>query len=179
MKSVKVWAVAAALFAMAGMIDSADAQQPGTTQGQWGDSGNDTLMGPWMMGRNGMMPITGWNGKGASMCTMMTGHIEGRLAYLKTELKITEAQESLWNAYASAARDNAESMIAHCTSMMGQGGATTLSLPDRLDQHEQFMAAQLDALRAMDKTLKPLYATFSDPQKEAANQMIWGPMGMM
>ena len=41
------------------------------------------------------------------------------------------------------------------------------------------MAAQLDALRAMNKTLKPLYAALSDTQKQAANQFIWGPMGMM
>jgi hypothetical protein len=29
---------------------------------------------------------------------MMAKHIEGRLAFLKTELKITDAQLPLWNA---------------------------------------------------------------------------------
>jgi hypothetical protein len=48
-----------------------------------------------------------------------------------------------------------------------------------LDQHEQFMAAQLDALRAMNKALKPLYAALSETQKQAADQLFWGPMGMM
>jgi hypothetical protein len=182
MKSLKVLAVAAAMFAMAGIIGGAGAQ-PAPPQG------NGYMMGPGMMGPNGMMnngtgqygtmPMMGWNGQGASMCTMMTGHIEGRLAYLKTELKITDAQASLWNAYAGAARENAQAMTARCTTMMSQTGSTALSLPDRLDQHEQFMAAQLDALRAMNKTLKPLYAAFSDTQKQAANQFIWGPMGMM
>ena len=136
------------------------------------------MMGPGMMG-SGMMPMMGWNGQGAYMCGMMTAHIEGRLAYLKTELKITDAQAPLWNAYASAARENAQAMTTRCTAMMGQAGSTGLNLPDRLDQHEQFMAAQLDALRAMNKTLNPLYAAFSDTQKQVANQLIWSPMGMM
>jgi LTXXQ motif family protein len=41
------------------------------------------------------------------------------------------------------------------------------------------MAAQLDAVRAMDKLLKPLYAALSDSQKQTADQLFWGPMGMM
>lgn len=187
MKPVKVLAVAAVMLAaVAGAMGGADAQQSGTPQDQWGRSGNGYMMGPWMMGPNGMMNngtmgpwMMGWNGQGASMCTMMTGHIEGRLAYLKTELKVTDAQAALWNAYAIAARENAQAMTTHCTAMMSQAGSTGFSLPDRLDQHEQFMAAQLDALRAMNKTLKPLYAALSDPQKQAANQLFWGSMGMM
>ena len=179
MKSMKVFAAAVALFAMAGLMTSADAQQPGP-QDQWGDQGYGYMMGPnGMMGGRGMGPWMMWNGQGASMCTMMTGHIEGRLAYLKTELKITDAQDSLWNVYASAARDNAQAMATHCTAMTGQRAATGISLPDRLDQHEQFMAAQLDAMRAMNKALKPLYAALSDSQKQTADQFLRGPMGMM
>jgi len=113
------------------------------------------------------------------MCNAMASHIEGRLAYIKAELKITEAQGSLWNAYATAARDNANRMATHCTTMMSERGASTVSLPDRLDQHEQFMAAQLDVVRAMNKTLKPLYESLNDGQKKAADQLFWGPMGMM
>lgn len=181
MKSMKALAVGAALFAIIGIAGSADAQP---AQGQSGNQGYGYGMGPWMMGPNGSGPMMGWgqggwNGQGAYMCNMMTGHIEGRLAYLKTELKITDAQASLWETYANASRQNAQAMTAHCTTMMGQPGATTLSLPDRLDQHEKFMAAQLDAIRAMNKTLKPLYAALSDSQKQVANQLFWGPMGMM
>lgn len=41
---------------------------------------------------------------------MMAGHVEGRFAFLKTELKITDAQLPLWNAVADAMRANAKSM---------------------------------------------------------------------
>ena len=184
MKAIVKLAVTAALLAMAGTIGSAGAQQPTPQEGQWGGPGY--MMGPWMMGDHGMMGywnmspwMMGRSGQGAAICTAMASHIEGRLAYIKTELKITEAQELLWNAYAGAARDNAQAMSAHCTAMMGNGGPNTASLPDRLDQHEQFMAAQLDALRSMNKALKPLYAALNDTQKQAANQLFWGPMGMM
>ena len=52
------------------------------------------------------------------MCARMAGHLDGRLAYLKAELKITETQGPLWKAYADAARDNANGMNARCTTMM-------------------------------------------------------------
>jgi LTXXQ motif family protein len=176
MKAIKVVAVAAGMFVAAGMIGGANAQQSGTPQGQWGGQGYGYMMGPWMMGPGGMtgngtlgpwmMGPNGWNYQGASMCTMMAGHIEGRLAYFKTELKVTDAQASLWDAYASAARNNAQAMTAHCTAMMSRVGSTGLSLPDRLDLHEQFMEAQLDALRAMNKALNPSMPRSTTPRRK-------------
>jgi hypothetical protein len=88
---------------------------------------------------------------------MMTTHVEGRLAFLKAELNITSEQDSLWNDYASAVRDNAKSVATRCSSMMNQGDASKQTLPDRLDAQEQFVAARLDALRATSKALRPLY----------------------
>jgi hypothetical protein len=40
------------------------------------------------------------------------------------------------------------------------------------------MAVHLDAVRAMSKALKPLYASFDDAQKRAADRLFSG-MGMM
>ena len=40
------------------------------------------------------------------------------------------------------------------------------------------MAAQLDAVRAMNVALKPLYAALSD-EKKTADQLFLGPMGLM
>jgi hypothetical protein len=31
----------------------------------------------------------------------------------------------------------------------------------------------------MNKALKPLYAALNESQKQAADQLFWGPMGMM
>lgn len=69
-----------------------------------------------------MRVMTGQDGM-TGMATMMAGHVEGRLAFLKTELKITQAQLPLWNAVADAMRDNAKTM-----SGMMSGG-----MPARVD----------------------------------------------
>jgi hypothetical protein len=178
MKSIRMFA-AAAVIATA-MVGAAGAEDQPSQQDSWFGS----MMGTWghrgMMGFGGMGPgMMGWGGSGQAMCSAMAGHIEGRLAFIKAELKITQDQESLWSAYATAARDDASSMLAHCTTMMSQRGTSAVNLPDRLDQHEQLMAAQLDAVRAMNKALKPLYAALSENQKKTADQLFWGPMGLM
>src|SRR6516162_8609249 len=174
MKSIMMSA-AAALVMAAAMFGPANAQDQSQQQDPWN--------GWMMMGPRGMMGyggpgswMMGQGGFSQAMCNVMANHIEGRLAYIKAELKITEAQEPLWNTYAAAARDNANAMRAHCATMMSKRSANLL---DRLDQHEQLMAAQLDAVRAMNKSLKPLYAALSDDQKKTADQLFWGPMGMM
>ena len=187
MRSIRTAIAAAALAMTAVMIGAAGAEdqpaQPDSSSGSMMGPHDMTIhggMGPGMMMHGGMgLGMMGGGGSGHAMCGAMADHIDGRLAYVKAELKITDAQEPLWNSYAAAARDNANGMLAHCTAMMSQHGASAVSLPDRLDQHEQFMAARLEALRAMSKALKPLYAALSDGQKQAADQLFWGPMGMM
>jgi LTXXQ motif family protein len=185
MRLLKRSAVVALVFATA-IVGVAVAQDQSTQQGtspgwSWGPRGmmGYGFMGPGMMGYGAMGPwMMGGSGSADAMCSAMAGHIDGRLAYVKAELKVTDAQGSLWDAYAVAARDNAKTMIARCTAMMGKRDSQ-ISLPDRLDQNEQLMAAQLDAMRAMDKALKPLYAALSDGQKKTADQLFWSPMGMM
>jgi hypothetical protein len=173
----------ATALATAIVIGSAGAQQPGAPQGQpggpgYGYPGYGYMMGPWMMGYGHMGRwMMGWGGQDVPTCAAIVSHIEGRLAYLKTELRITAAQDTLWTAYANATRDNAQAMATRCTTMMGQGRVVTLSLLERLDLQERFMAAQLDAMRATNNALKPLYISFDDSQKRTADQLFWGEMG--
>jgi hypothetical protein len=142
-------------------------------------SGGGSMMGHgMMMGHRGMMG--GMRGKhGGYLCGRMTAHVDGRLAFLKTELKITPEQESQWNDYAAAVKDNAKTIGERCTAMMAQSNEKTPSLPERLDAQEQFMMTRLDALRAVGKALKPLYAVLSDEQKQLADQFIRSSSGMM
>jgi hypothetical protein len=74
-----------------------------------------------MMDRQGLMQGMGQKQSDASICTMMTGHIEGHLAFLKAEIEITPEQESLWNDYANAVRGNAQALSSRCVSMMPEG----------------------------------------------------------
>ena len=95
--------------------------------------GDYGFMGPGMMGYAGMGPWMMGQGGLPAMCSAMAGHIDGRLAYIKAELKIADMQKSLWNAYADAARASSGTMLARCTAMMNQR-VSAMSVPDRLDQ---------------------------------------------
>ena len=130
-----------------------------------------------MMGMMGMMRMMmGQDGMGGGM-SMMAGHVEGRLAFLKTELKITDAQLPLWNAVADAIRANAKSM----SKMMSGGmmGSSQSTLPEKLALREKMMTAHLEALRRLKAAVDPLYAAFSPEQKKSADELLMGPMGMM
>jgi hypothetical protein len=192
MNMSKVLTLVVALLAASAVAASALAQQggqpdsaPATGGSMMDQQPGGHMMGPGRMGGGG--PMLGHQGMGrgmgmrgghGSICGMMSTHIEGRLAFLKAELAITSEQESLWNGYATAVRDNAKSVAARCSSMTSQGEAKP-SLPDRLDAQGQFVAARLDALRAVSKALKPLYGALSDTQKQLADELIRSSTGMM
>jgi len=140
---------------------------PGMPGGMAG-AGDIPMMGMMrmMMGRDGM-----------SMMGAMARHVEGRLAFLKTELKITDAQLPLWNALADAMRANAKTMGDMAGGMMR--GSQTATLPDKLAMREKMMTAHLEALRKFKAAVDPLYAALSDEQKKTADELLIGPMGMM
>lgn len=108
---------------------------------------------------------------------MMASDVEGRIATLKSELKITDAQKALWDQFADALRATAKSMNGMFGQMMQAKSA--LSLPARLDAHETMLSAHLASLKALKDALDPLYASLSDDQKKRADELMIGPMGMM
>jgi len=184
-------ALAATLLAF-GITAEARAQQQGSGYGMMdqqhmmGMDPDDWGSIPMMMHMRGMMM-----GQGSMPMMGMGRHVEGQLAFLKTELKITPAQESLWNGFAEAVRTTNQKMgdMMPCCGGpqvgMMQGGGTMMqqgavmpSLPDRLERQEKMLSARLDALRSVKGPLASLYAAFSDEQKQAADQLI-RPMGMM
>jgi len=163
--------VASATGALAQTSTSASAAAAGTsaprTEGMPmgsmpGASGGMPMMGmtEMMMGQNGM-----------------TGHIEGRITFLKTVLNITDAQMSLWHAVAAAMRTTVKDMagIPNCMSMMRSSGTVL----EKLAAREKAMTAHLEVLRKLKAAVEPLYAALSDDQRKTADQLMIGPMGMM
>jgi hypothetical protein len=125
------------------------------------------------------MPMMGGQQMGgmSMMGQGMAGHVEGRIAFLKAELKITDAEMPLWNAVADAIRGTAKDMagMPNCMSMMRSSGTLT----EKLVAREKAMTAHLDALRRLKAAVEPLYAALSDDQKKTADQLMIGPMGIM
>jgi hypothetical protein len=137
---------------------------------------------PGGMAGGGDMPMMGMmrmmtGREGMAMMGAMASHVEGRLAFLKTELKITDAQLPLWNAVAEAMHANAKTMGDMAGGMMG--GSQMATLPDKLAMREKMMTAHLEALRKFKAAVDPLYAALSDEQKKTADELLIGPMGMM
>lgn len=163
--------------------DGAAEPQPGrATPGMMGQSGQGGMMG----GQGGMM-----NGNMRQMMSMMhnmmmmmsaqsgmmTSNVEGRIAGLKTELKITDAQAAAWDHFAEALRGTAKSMNGMYQQMMQPGATATL--PARLARQEAMLSAHLSSVKTLKEALEPVYASFSDEQKKIADQIMIGPMGMM
>ena len=176
----------AALPLVLGLLATPAIAQPTT---QTDHQSGDAMMGAGGMPGGMMRMIRGVEGMGETggmgmgmggmrMMAAMAGHVEGRLAFIKTELKITDAQLAVWNKFADAVRDNAKAMEqAMQTGMTGASQSGTL--PDRLARREKIMAAHLEALRNLTAAVDPLYAALSPEQKKTADELMPGPMGMV
>lgn len=97
---------------------------------------------------------------------MMSSNVEGRIASLKTELEITDAQAPQWNRFAEALRGTAGSMNGMYGQMMPPGATATL--PARLDRQETMLSAHLSSLKALKEALEPLYASHSATSRRNA-----------
>jgi LTXXQ motif family protein len=164
----------------------APATQPTPPAGQPGMGGPQGMMGNGgmmnMMG--GKMPMMDMMGMMRQSGTGMDGmatidHVEGRIAFLRTELKITDAQKDAWNAFADALRTNAKNLGEVRASTMPQAGAASQTLVDRLALQEKWLAARLEGTRAIKSALTNLVSTFSDDQKKTADEILAPHMGMM
>ena len=146
-----------------------------------------------MMGPNGIMAVGMMNDEGQP-AMMMAGlplqsmgmpstavgfadHIEGRIAFMKAELKITDAQMSKWDAFADALRKmGAEWRRQHAEAKSTQPQAT--DLPSRVSSQEKLLQWRLEALRREKEPLLALYAVLYVQQKRVADQLMLMPSGM-
>jgi hypothetical protein len=111
------------------------------------------------------------------MAMMPADHIEGRIAFYRAELGITDAQLPQWNAFADALRNGAKDMRTAMAAAVQAGRPTTA--PAQADAMVQMMSTRLDALKATATTSKALYAVLTDAQKKTADElMAEPPMGM-
>jgi hypothetical protein len=126
---------------------------------------------------NMMHMMTGMPGAGmGGMATI--DRVEGRIAFLRTELKITDAQTNAFNTFADALRANARRLGALRPSMMmGQPQAPTLA--DRLDLQERWLTARLEGTRALKSAFVILTGVLSDEQKRTADELLAPHMGIM
>ena len=134
-----------------------------------------------MMNNMGMMQTMGMMGLGmGGMATI--DRVEGRIAFLRAELKITDGQTNAWNGFAEVLRANAKKLAevrAAMTAKPGVAQPKALTIADRLDLQEQWLLARLDGTRTMKAAFAKLNETLSNDQKRTADDLLAPHLGMM
>jgi hypothetical protein len=98
-------------------------------------------------------------------------NVEGHIAFLKAELKITDSQQKQWDQFADALRTNAKALSAAYGAMMS-GADKRMPPAARLEQQEKLLTLQLDAIKRSRTALEGLHAVLSDEQKQRLDQLI-------
>ena len=120
-----------------------------------------------------------------------TERVEARLAYIRTALKITDAQQPQWEGFANVLRKHAGAMDERMTKRRAamdermkqrqaggqQQGAQRLQRPhvsaiDRLERTQQRMTERSARLNEVITAAKPLYASLSPEQKQVADGLL-------
>lgn len=184
---------ALALTASVAYGQSSSPAQPTLPLGQTRPMGhmmNDGSMDPHMaqmmemmrmMGGSGMMD-RGMMGSQDMMGSMCHGqmdpqagapasYLEGRLAFAKSELAISGAQEPAWQAYAAALRGQVQPMSAHMTGMH-QAMMGNTAFPEKFEARISFLQDQVDGLKAVRDAAVKLYGRLDTAQKEKADRLL-------
>jgi hypothetical protein len=109
--------------------------------------------------------------------------IEARLVQAKTTLKITDAQNTLWDNFAGVMRNQARAMDqrfqqrrAAWEAAKAQGGERAqrpqVSAIERLERRQQRLQEASARNNDVLAVAKPLYASFTPEQKQIADQML-------
>ena len=109
---------------------------------------------------------------------MPSERVEARLAYLRTALKITDAQQPQWEGFANVLRKQARDMDQRIGERRAQAGKgqrhdfRNVSAIERLERRQQRMQAQSVRLNEVIGAAKPLYAALSPDQKQVADELF-------
>ena len=108
--------------------------------------------------------------------------VEARIAYIKTALKITDAQNAQFEAFANVLRKHAKDRDSRMEAFRAkymQGGPgmqrherPQISAIDRMEFMQKRMQERSARLSEVISAAKPLYATFSPEQKQVADEML-------
>jgi periplasmic protein CpxP/Spy len=103
--------------------------------------------------------------------------IEGRLAFLKTELKITDAQSGAWNTLADVMRKQDKDM-REARRQARETRQKEASALEKLEQSQRHAALRAAATQEFVAAFRPLYQTLSAEQKKTADDLFARGGGM-
>jgi len=89
--------------------------------------------------------------------------LDGRIAELKTTLKLNAEQEKLWPAFEQAVRDNAKARRDHMSA--GRDQPRSGDLIDRMQRRADAMTVAAASLKRLAEAARPLYQSLDEGQK--------------
>lgn len=135
------------------------------SMGQQSQGGMMMMMEKMMRGQMG-----GMTGAGTMPGTAdVTERIEGRIAFLKAELKISDAQMAGWNALAEALRSGRQHLVEARKLLVMDDNTSSA---DRLERYERHLTERVVAIKATRGAFVQLYPTFDETQKRTADEIL-------
>lgn len=98
----------------------------------------------------------------------LTDRIEGRLAFMRAELRITDAQATSWNAFAEALKLSRQHLL-EARQQLAQPNAAAAQ---RMEQYEAHLTARLNAVKSARTAFAQLYSSLDENQKRTADELI-------
>jgi Spy/CpxP family protein refolding chaperone len=98
-------------------------------------------------------------------------HIEGRIAFMRAELKITTAQQAQWDRVADIMRASAKRKDQMFQQMRATRDQPQTAM-DKLDRRVVFIEAQAAEEKTFADAFRPLYQSLSDDQKKSADELF-------
>ena len=102
--------------------------------------------------------------------TTAVEHTEAQIKELQDALKITDAQEVLWNNLTLVMRENAKEMDA-LTKERAEA-TKTMNAVERLKFHSQITEARLNQMKKLIPPFETFYAGMSDEQKKSTDTIF-------
>ena len=118
---------------------------------------------------------------GKQAFSLPSERVEARLAYIKTALKITDAQQAQWDNFAGVMRKQAKDadarMQEHRAKMAANTERKRPNAIERLERQQAFMATASARIGERLTVQKPLYAALSPEQQQIADKVLAGQGG--
>jgi len=150
-----------------------DQTMPMTGMGQ-GMMGMGQGMGGGMMGCGMMGGMMGQRGN-------MAAHIDGRIAFIKAELGITDAQKPAWDEFEKAMRahfaqmqEMRQTMMSRMKGMMSGENPKPMPVTELLSTRIAMMESHLAEMKTVQAAIEKLYAALNADQKAKADQIVSG-----
>jgi hypothetical protein len=147
-------------------------QSGGQSQNMGGGMDNMMQMMRMMHGQMTSPPKAGTApdaGVAASGPADVTERLEGRIAFLKAELQITDKQAADWSLLADALRSGRQHLLDARKLLVVDD---KISGSERIEHYERHLAERLEAIKAARTAFNRLYGNLSDDQKKTADSIL-------